>query len=189
MVSADGTDTRKHSRLRPLPATRERCRPVSVGSLVEKVLSHPRLQRRFLQEKVFRDWEKVVGEGLLNKCRPLRIKGETLQLEVKSSAWAHQLIYEQEEIVSRVNALAGEMLVTGIHCRIARGGRLPPPQSKAERVSAAPIDYAALVGEQERERWRREIAGRIKDPELAEILLRLRCRSLGRYRARKRKAP
>ncbi len=182
MAGSEKSETTSRS-LRLLTGELVRCRPETVASLVERVLNRPGLRTRYLREKLFRQWEKVVGAGLLDKCRPLKIRGGILYLEVKSNAWAHQLIYEQECIITRVNELVGELLVTGIHCRIARGGRLGELSAQTAAAGAVPSpDYAVWVSDEERKRWEEELAARVGDPELRELLLHLRCRCVGRQR-------
>ncbi len=148
-------------------------RPVArAGELLDRVLDHPRIRERLLHERVFRRWPEIVGEGMLDKCRPLRIKRYTLYLEVKNSSWAHQFIYLQEQIITRINRLAGVVLVTAIHCRVARGGRLgKTPGGRRETKSKGCRELFAV---DEVAAWERPIRERVKDPELAALLCRMR---------------
>ncbi|HDS15770.1 MAG TPA: DUF721 domain-containing protein [Proteobacteria bacterium] len=162
------------------PGRHRRSQPLPVGTLVDGVLSSPKLKERLLHEDVFRQWRKVVGGGLVDKCQPVRIKHHTLYIEVKSSAWAHQLIYMQEEIIKRVNELVGKFLIATIHCRAVRTqdqfsiGARPAPREKPP--------LAALVSEAEADAWRRETETRVKDPELVEVLCRMRRHAVFRQR-------
>ncbi len=152
-----------------------------MAEIVGGVLDSRRLKMRLLHEDIFRQWQKIVGKGLVDKCRPRRIKGHTLYLDVSSSSWAHQLIYLQEEIISRVNRLAGTLLIASIHCRAVKKSELQQVNSDTElRTQALPAD---LVSETETKKWQREIAAQVKDPELCDLLSRMRCHSEIKRRA------
>lgn len=154
---------------------------VAVGELLDRVLDNPKVRERLLHDRVFSQWRRIVGPGLLDKCRPVRIKRHILYIEVKNSSWAHQLIYMQEEIVNRVNRLVGVVLIAGIHCRAVRGRKLAALSERDGENRRRP-DFSSLVCEAEAEAWRRQIRERVSDHDLAELLLRMRCSCEGRRR-------
>ncbi len=159
---------------------RRKQKVVGVGEVVGRVLDIPRLRERLLHEEIFRQWRKVVGSGLIDKCQPTRIKRHTLYIDVKSSSWAHQLIYLQEEIIKRVNELAGGTLIASIHCRAVKVGRLKTlsgPFAKSEKLLSG-----ALVSEAEELQWRKQTEASVKDPDLVEIICRMRCHCEARQR-------
>ncbi len=153
---------------------------IAVAEIVGEVLAARRLKMRLLHEDVFRQWQKIVGKGLVDKCQPRRIKGHTLYLDVVSSSWAHQLIYMQEEIIHRVNKLAGTLLIASIHCRAVKKRELKVAAAANKSATALPAD---LVSAAEAEKWQREIAARVKDAELCALLSRMRCHSEIKKRA------
>ena len=155
-------------------------RAVAVADIVGGVLDTRRLKMRLLHEDIFRQWRKIVGKGLVDKCQPRRIKGHTLYLDVVSSSWAHQLIYMQEEIIHRVNKLAGTLLIASIHCRAVKKRELKIVAAATESAVVLPED---LVSASETEKWQREIAARVKDSELCALLIRMRCHSEIKRRA------
>ena len=153
---------------------------VAVGEVIGPILNTPKLRLRLMHENIFRQWRKIVGGGLLDKCQPLRIKRNILYIEVKNSSWAHQLIYMQEEIITRVNELAGAILIGAIHCRAVKAGKLKKsggPVEKAEKLQSG-----ALVSEVEEMNWRKETETRVNDPELVEIICQMRVHSAIRQR-------
>ena len=156
-------------------------RAVAVADIVGGVLDTRRLKMRLLHEDVFRQWRKIVGKGLVDKCQPCRIKGHTLHLDVVSSSWAHQLIYMQEEIIRRVNKLAGTLLIASIHCRAVKKRELKINDTGTK--SAVPFLSAELVSAAEAEKWQSEIAAQVKDSELCALLSRMRCHSEIKRRA------
>ena len=154
---------------------------VAVAEIIGGVLDTRPLKMRLMHEDIFRQWPKIVGKGLVDKCQPHRIKGHTLYLDVVSSSWAHQLIYLQEEIISRVNKLAGTLLIASIHCRAVKKRELKI--IAGDGGSANKILSGDLVSEAETNKWQREIAAEVKDPDLCRLLSRMRCHSEIKRRA------
>lgn len=148
---------------------------IAVAEIVGGVLDTRSLKIRLLHEDIFRQWQKIVGKGLIDKCQPSRIKGHTLHLDVVSSSWAHQLIYLQEEIITRVNKLAGTLLIASIHCRAVKKRDLKIVDLADK--SAIPVLNDSLVSPSETEQWRSEIAAKVKDPDLCDLISRMRCHS------------
>jgi len=154
---------------------------VAVAEIVGGVLDARPLKMRLMHEDVFRQWRKIVGKGLVDKCQPRRIKGHTLYIDVVSSSWAHQLIYLQEEIISRVNKLVGTLLIASIHCRAVKKRELKI--FNGDPGPANQVFSDDLVSETETEKWRNEIAAEVKDPDLCRLLSRMRCHSEIKRRA------
>ena len=153
---------------------------VAVSDVVGPILNTPKLRLRLMHENIFRQWRKIVGGGLLDKCQPTRIKRGILYIDVKSSSWAHQLIYMQEEIITRVNELVGALLISSIHCRAVKVGKLKKAGRPAEK--AEKLESGALVSETEELDWRQETETRVSDPELVEIICQMRVHSAIRQR-------
>ncbi len=151
---------------------RRKQKVVAVGDVVGGLLDTPQLRERLLHEEIFRQWRKIVGGGLLDKCQPTRIKRNILYIDVKSSSWAHQLIYLQEEIISRVNEFAGMTLIASIHCRAVKTGQLKTASGSIAR--GAEILPETLVSEAEEQTWRKQSEALVKDSELVDILCRMR---------------
>ena len=159
---------------------RRKQKVVAVGEIVGGLLDTPQLRERLLHENIFRKWRKIVGGGLLDKCQPNRIKRNILYIDVKSSSWAHQLIYLQEEIISRVNDFAGMTLISAIHCRAVKVGRLQSVSGSA--VGGETLMAGALVSEAEELAWHKQTETLVKDPDLVDILCRMRVRCETRQR-------
>ena len=166
--------------LSPAKRSRRKQPVVRVGEVVGPILDNPKLHQRLLHEDIFRQWRKVVGGGLIDKCQPTRIKRHILYIDVKSSSWAHQLIYLQEEIINRVNELAGATLIASIHCRAVKAGQLKMVSETAGK--GGKVQFCSLVTEAEELEWRKETEILVNDPELVEILCRMRCHCKTRQR-------
>ena len=170
-----------HSDFTKAKRGRRQQKVVAVGEIVGGLLDTPQLRERLLHEEIFRQWRKIVGGGLLDKCQPNRIKRNILYIDVKSSSWAHQLIYLQEEIISRVNSLAGMTLIAAIHCRAVKAGPFNNRQSVGREWCRNMLS-GALVSEAEELVWREQTEAVVKDPELVEIICRMRLNCEARQR-------
>jgi len=157
---------------------------VTVGEVIGPILNAPKLRLRLMHENIFRQWRKIVGGGLLDKCQPTRIKRGILYIDVKSSSWAHQLIYLQEEIITRVNELAGAILISSIHCRAVKVKKLKKAGGAAEKTEK--LLSGALVSEAEELDWRKEAETRVNDPELVKIICQMRVHSKIRQRMKEK---
>lgn len=157
---------------------------LAIGEVVGPILDTPKLRQRLLHEDIFRQWYKIVGSGLIDKCQPLHIKRNILYIAVKSSSWAHQLIYMQEEIINRVNELAGATLIASIHCRAVKGKLLKTSGRAAE--TSKKLQLGSLVSEAEEMAWRKQTEILVKDTELVELICRMRCHCETRQRLAER---
>ncbi|MES1228441.1 MAG: DUF721 domain-containing protein [Armatimonadota bacterium] len=74
-------------------------------------------------QKVMRNWEEAVGALLASKTTPDRFDHGTVWVASTGSAWAQEIRLRREEIVGRLNQMAGEDLFTDIRV----GVRAPRP--------------------------------------------------------------
>lgn len=74
-------------------------------------------------QKVMRDWERAVGETLAAKTTPDRFDHGTVWVASSGSAWAQEIRLRREEIVRRLNEIAGEELFKDLRV----GVRAPRP--------------------------------------------------------------
>jgi hypothetical protein len=63
-------------------------------------------------------WKNVVGEGLAQNARPLRIRESTLVLSVSSEAWKKELFSLRFEILRRLEKLLGPSRISGLELRV-----------------------------------------------------------------------
>jgi len=52
-------------------------------------------------------WEELVGAQLAAHCRPVGMRGETLEIEVESPVWSQQLQLRKPELLRRLEAGLG----------------------------------------------------------------------------------
>lgn len=68
--------------------------------------------------RVWRVWDRLVGEEIARNARPAAFKGSLLLVYVTSSTWLHHLQYSKKEIVNRLNEDFGKTLVSDIKFKV-----------------------------------------------------------------------
>ena len=71
-------------------------------------------------EGIFREWPRLVGEVIARNSRPRRIRDGELQIEVDNPAWASELQWMSEEILSRVSSLLETEEITSVSVTLAK---------------------------------------------------------------------
>ncbi|MBW1645987.1 MAG: DUF721 domain-containing protein [Deltaproteobacteria bacterium] len=152
-----------------------------VKDLLPEVLGKYRLRRKMAVYRIFSRWEEIVGPQLAAKCQPLFIRQGTLHIRVVNHAWIHQLYFFQDKIIDRFNELSGgRPAVARLHFQLGEIVPEPPPPPVRRRVPFNP----ELLSAAEKKKLRRDVCRHVHDPELAEILYRLRLKERLRRLAR-----
>lgn len=86
-----------------------------LGHYLEKSGLHTALQRNVLLE----DWDGVVGPRIAAVTRAAEVRGETLVVEVASSAWLNELTMMRKTILERINRVREGTTVAQIRFRLA----------------------------------------------------------------------
>jgi predicted nucleic acid-binding Zn ribbon protein len=68
--------------------------------------------------RIWRAWERLVGEDIARNARPAAFKGSVLLVHVTSSVWVHHLRFLKSELVTRLNNDLGQALVSDIKFKI-----------------------------------------------------------------------
>ncbi len=71
-------------------------------------LGRPEVLRTARAQIAMRRWPEVVGDALADKTLPDRYDKGTLWVVASGSAWAQEIRLRKEEIVRRMNEVAGE---------------------------------------------------------------------------------
>ena len=69
--------------------------------------------------KVFAGWNDAVGEQAAPHTRPVSLLHGVLVVEVDHPTWATHLRYGGKQVIERLDAIAGEGIVTRIDPRVA----------------------------------------------------------------------
>ncbi len=105
----------------------------SFGTILAGVAHRLGLESKLFEARLRRHWTDIVGEPIATHTRPDQIRFKKLCVFVHNSVWLQQLTFLKPVLLEKVNAMAGETLVTEIVLRIgefsAEGASSPPPST------------------------------------------------------------
>jgi predicted nucleic acid-binding Zn ribbon protein len=76
---------------------------VSLKQVLESVLKEHKLTSDIDAYKIFSVWGEIAGPTVANHCRPARLSGDTLYVEVDDPIWLSQLRYMKQEILQKID--------------------------------------------------------------------------------------
>jgi predicted nucleic acid-binding Zn ribbon protein len=165
------TTRRGKSSNRP-PRTLE-ARPAA--DLVASVLKLRGISDEVRKNRILTEWDDLVGPRIAARTRPYGISGNTLIIDVVSSAWLQELTLLRGQLLPQLLARVGEPKLFGdLKFKLAgRTGPQPePPRRRAKTVAPEPRATAPATG-LAREKIAREVEA-VDDLELRELIARVR---------------
>ena len=75
---------------------------VSLKQVLASVLKECKLTADIDAYKVFSFWEEIAGPAVASHCRPVRLDGEILYVEVDDPIWLSQLRYMKRDILQKI---------------------------------------------------------------------------------------
>jgi hypothetical protein len=130
-------------------------------------------------------WKEAVGSHIATQTRVDRFYRKTLFIKVSNSVWMHQLQFMKDEIMGRVNGIAGKSVVQNIFFSI---GSISSAHSLPKNGIEISSDNTAL-NDREKKRIEKSLSP-LKDNELIEILRRTMTKNLIRRKmSDRRKEP
>ena len=151
-------------------------RPMSISGIMDEEAARPRESagaRVMAVLSLHRIWPEIVGEVAATNCFPGGFRQGRLTVTARTSAWAQEMSLLSPEIQKKLDAALGEGVVTELRFKT---GRLPAASKRRVRRKTAPAPEPAPKPEPDpllKARLEKELA-KIKDPELKEILIRVR---------------
>ena len=91
--------------------------PISLG--IERLLRSLRGGDRRATVTVFSRWTDLVGDGVAGHVRPLKLDRGTLIVEADDAAWATQMKFLEQDLLSRLRE-TGDMSVQRLEIRVRR---------------------------------------------------------------------
>ena len=88
--------------------------PEKVGKVLGAFLEKVGLRDTVLRAEVAERWEERVGEAIARVTRAQGVRGATMIVEVRSSAWLMELNLMKEEILDRLNEGRSEALIENV---------------------------------------------------------------------------
>jgi len=92
--------------------------PESLGRLVPRVLRDLGLEEAARIVRVAERWEEAVGADVALHCRPVALRGATLEASVDSSVWCQQLRLRSPEILAGLQRVFGAGAPTRVRFRV-----------------------------------------------------------------------
>jgi hypothetical protein len=130
-----------------------------LGSVLASLAHRYGLAPRLLEHKLRQQWDDIAGAAIGAHTRPDAIRFKRLYLLVRDSVWLQQLTFLKPNLIERVNAAAGQTLITDIVLRVgeveekarrkAEGGKEEPatPEAPPEGAVAQAGAYAEAVSD------------------------------------------
>ncbi len=79
-------------------------KPEPVAGLVGRLLARLGIADKVERATAISDWEALVGAHIARVSRPVRIREETLFVEVESAAWRNELSLLRPRLLRKLNA-------------------------------------------------------------------------------------
>ena len=149
----------------PRPAKRQAKDLSPIGAFLGRGLS-PQARMRLSLADLAKNWEKVVGEVLARKSRPVSVEDGVLVVACETSSVAQEILARRELIAGKARKEWG-LPLEGVRPSVRK---VPLPRSAGvKREPPPPFEPPP----QEVEKARARIGGRIGKPEVETALARL----------------
>ncbi len=100
--------------------------------LLRRLMRDLGLDARERQQRALDAWDAAVGPELAARSRPKAVEGRTLVVLVGDSAWAQEISFMKEDIVSRINREAGSPApISDVRTYVASLPPRPPGETPA----------------------------------------------------------
>ncbi|MDJ0736696.1 MAG: DciA family protein [Nostocaceae cyanobacterium] len=121
----------------------------SVNDILELLSIEAKLQQHPFQQ-LLKLWASVVGAVIANHAQPVSIQRNVLWVATSSAAWAQNLTFERQRLLSKLNALLPTPLVD-IRFSTAQWQRLQKnskQENSKQQASPLPQQHPSYLGEQ-----------------------------------------
>ncbi len=154
-----------------------RARLYSIGEILFPILKRRGLAAKLEENALLKLWPKAVGQQIALQTQPDCLKNRTLFVKTTSSVWVQQLHFMKEEILQKLNELAGKFAVKDIHFSV--GHKLAQAKTRAN-ISAT---KKSLLKERDK-KMIADCTATLADRELAAIFKRVMKVEINRRRQR-----
>jgi len=94
--------------------------PPRIGRLLEGAIGSGGPERSIHSARLFHSWRSIVGAEVADRCTPTSLKAGVLRVKVTTPAWATELRYLAPEMIKRVNASLGGVVVKQVKPWVGR---------------------------------------------------------------------
>lgn len=81
---------------------------------IEQMLNVYKIKRRFDETAVIAAWSDIVGKPVANRTSELFINNKKMFLRIESSVVKNELMMMRSQIIEKINAEAGDVLIEEI---------------------------------------------------------------------------
>lgn len=89
--------------------------PETIEKILQSVLKRHGLDQEILRYRFVLYWKEIVGEEIAKRAHPECIKNGCLVVRVKDSAWAQELSFQKQVILSRLKKHLAEKDRASLH--------------------------------------------------------------------------
>lgn len=128
--------------------------------------------------RTFSWWERAVSRRIAEVARPVRLSHGTLYVHVRSSVWAQELTFHEEELLASVRRV-----VPSVRRMRIKVGPMPPPGQAPDPPppETEPLSVGELPGDVAR------ALARVSDDRVREAVTKAACMQLGKAREETKK--
>lgn len=83
-------------------------------AIMENLLKKYDLSDELIKQKIFNNWESVVGHKISIQCKPVEIKNGELLIQARNTIWKHELGQRQADLLNLLNGKIKSSLVKKI---------------------------------------------------------------------------
>jgi len=112
----DGTPREPEVHIDDIPPGRA---PRSLGELLGRFIGRTLGKDAPAANDIFSRWRSIVGDAIADNVTPVRLEAGTLTVEVTEPAWATQLRFLEQQVVTTLREHAGDV-VDSIEVRVRR---------------------------------------------------------------------
>jgi hypothetical protein len=147
----------------------------SIGEILFSSFKGKGVAAKIEENSLIKLWPKAVGQQIVLQTQPDCLKNGTLFVKTTSSVWVQQLHFMKEEILQKLNELAGKIAVKDI--RFSVGHKLAQTRTDAN----IPAAKKSLLKERDK-KMIAECTEALADRELAIIFKRVMQAEINRRR-------
>ena len=89
----------------------------SLGELFDDYAQKPELDGKLKETRIRKAWASIAGDYIARYTTCLRLRDDSLIVEINDSTLRHELFLHKEEIVDKVNTFLGEQSIRQIQIR------------------------------------------------------------------------
>ncbi len=86
----------------------------TIGEVLQEYVEAMKMSRKLKESRIERQWSELLGKNAAALTRKVVIRNKVLYVYLDSSVLRNELLMMRETLISRINEMAGEELVTKV---------------------------------------------------------------------------